>query len=296
MKTSTGLVEYARAQLGRPYWFGTFGQTSSEKLWNDKAKQYPKYYSDTRKKKAVPAQCGKKVHDCAGLIKGYMWSAGPDAPAVYKADQDWSADTMYTRATIKGPISTIPERPGVLVWRKGHIGVYIGGGKVIEAKGFDYGVIESNLKGSTFTHWLEYSLITYEKGTEKPQEAPQSATGATTYTVAKGDTLGAISKRYGVTVAQLQQWNNIKDANVIRVGQVLQIRQPAGTPAQAPAYTLHRVNTNGGTLRIREKATTDSRVLGELRNGTEIKVASIANGWAKLYDRAGYVSANYISK
>ena len=29
MKTATGLVEYAIAQLGKPYWYGTFGQTAS---------------------------------------------------------------------------------------------------------------------------------------------------------------------------------------------------------------------------------------------------------------------------
>ena len=29
MKTGQGLVEYALAQLGRPYWWGTFGQLVS---------------------------------------------------------------------------------------------------------------------------------------------------------------------------------------------------------------------------------------------------------------------------
>lgn len=29
MKTGTGFAEYAIAQLGRPYWWGTFGQTAS---------------------------------------------------------------------------------------------------------------------------------------------------------------------------------------------------------------------------------------------------------------------------
>lgn len=28
-KTNAGLVAYAKAQLGRPYWWGTFGQTAS---------------------------------------------------------------------------------------------------------------------------------------------------------------------------------------------------------------------------------------------------------------------------
>ena len=43
------------------------------------------------------------------------------------------------------------------------------------------------------------------------------------YTVAQGDVLSGISIRFGVTVAQIQQWNNIKDPNVISIGQKLTI-------------------------------------------------------------------------
>ena len=43
------------------------------------------------------------------------------------------------------------------------------------------------------------------------------------YTVAAGDVLSGIAIRYGVTVAQIQQWNSIKNPNVISVGQKLTI-------------------------------------------------------------------------
>jgi len=43
------------------------------------------------------------------------------------------------------------------------------------------------------------------------------------YTVASGDVLSGIAIRFGVTVAQIAQWNNIKDVNVISVGQKLTI-------------------------------------------------------------------------
>ena len=43
------------------------------------------------------------------------------------------------------------------------------------------------------------------------------------YTVARGDVLSGIAIRFGVTVAQIQQWNNIKNPNVISVGQKLTI-------------------------------------------------------------------------
>ena len=47
---------------------------------------------------------------------------------------------------------------------------------------------------------------------------------ALTYKVKRGDTLSKIAKEYGTTVAKLKTLNNIKNINLIRVGQVLKIR------------------------------------------------------------------------
>ena len=44
-KTGEGLAQYALAQLGRPYWWGTFGQTASAALLAQKREQYPEYYT-----------------------------------------------------------------------------------------------------------------------------------------------------------------------------------------------------------------------------------------------------------
>ena len=41
------------------------------------------------------------------------------------------------------------------------------------------------------------------------------------YVVAAGDTLGAIAQKNNVSLADLMRWNNIQDANLIRVGQQL---------------------------------------------------------------------------
>lgn len=47
---------------------------------------------------------------------------------------DIGANQMYYNAKESGPISTMPDIPGLAVWHEGHIGVYIGGGQVIEAR------------------------------------------------------------------------------------------------------------------------------------------------------------------
>lgn len=46
-----------------------------------------------------------------------------------------------------------------------------------------------------------------------------------TYTVKRGDTVWAISRRFGVTVKQIAEWSGLKNANVIRVGQKLRIKR-----------------------------------------------------------------------
>lgn len=45
----------------------------------------------------------------------------------------------------------------------------------------------------------------------------------TVYVVKRGDTLGAIARRYRVTTAQLMRWNGIKNAHKLRIGQRLRI-------------------------------------------------------------------------
>lgn len=56
--------------------------------------------------------------------------------------------------------------------------------------------------------------------------ASNVATGGTTHTVRSGETLSGIARQHGTTVAELQRLNNISNANLIRVGQVL--RLPSG--------------------------------------------------------------------
>ena len=163
-KTNAGLVEYAKKQLGRPYWYGTFGQLASASLLSQKKAQYPKYYNQANYKVKFTDQYGQKVHDCVGLIKGYLWCDGPDSGKYkYDSSQDVSANGMLNVCKEKGPISTMPEIPGILVFMNGHVGVYIGDGYVIEAKGHDYGVVRTALKGRGWVNWGKCPWITYRQ-------------------------------------------------------------------------------------------------------------------------------------
>lgn len=61
------------------------------------------------------------------------------------------------------------------------------------------------------------------------------------YTVKKGDTLSEIAKRYGTTVSKLADLNDIKNVNLIYVGQELII---SGTAVNTKKNTTNRANVN----------------------------------------------------
>lgn len=52
----------------------------------------------------------------------------------------------------------------------------------------------------------------------------ESSQNTITYRVVKGDNLTKIAKKYGVTVKYLKDLNNIKNANLIYVGQIIKIK------------------------------------------------------------------------
>lgn len=163
MKDNYGMVEYARCQLGKQYWYGTYGQLGSEQVFVEKSKQYPSMYPPKKwTKDSFLDGYGQKVHDCIGLFKGYLGcSDNPNDPSTYDPRWDWSANGTIEKCTEKGDIKTIPEIVGLIVWKDGHVGCYVGNGKVIEAKGHAYGVVMSDLKDTKWKMWGKHPYIQY---------------------------------------------------------------------------------------------------------------------------------------
>lgn len=165
MKTNKGLVEHAKMMMAAKagYVWGTFGGVLTEGVLQQKLKQYPDgvgQYEDFIRAHWM----GRKTTDCIGLIKGYVWT-GDDGKIHYDGKTDVDANSILKIAKEKGPISTMPDVPGICVQKQGHIGVYIGNGQVIEAHGTKYGVIKTPMKGpgsTPWTNWLKCPFITYE--------------------------------------------------------------------------------------------------------------------------------------
>ena len=171
-KNNLDLVEFAKEaeRTGWGYVWGTYGRILTEELFNAKLEQYPDDIGEHED--FIRANwIGRRTADCVGLIKAYGWLDPETHEISYGANgfTDYGANGMYYAAAEKGSIETIPEIPGLAVWHKGHIGIYIGDGEVIEAMGSRYGVVKTQLANGSWTDWLKIPGIRY---IEDPGEEP----------------------------------------------------------------------------------------------------------------------------
>lgn len=75
---------------------------------------------------------GKKQWDCSGLLKGILWGYPDDGKYQSNGVSDQNADTIISKCSgVSTNFSNIES--GEVVWMKGHMGIYIGNGKVVEA-------------------------------------------------------------------------------------------------------------------------------------------------------------------
>lgn len=192
--TNKGLIAYARAMLEyhSPYWYSTVGQIASEALYEEKKRQNPSQYTKWAKS-SFTSQYGMKVHDCSGLIKGYLMSpcidgngivTDPLKPSVYNSKYDWSANMMIQHCSETGDIKTIPEEEGLIVWKDGHVGIYDKNGYVIEERGHSYGTVRTRLADRPFVKWGRLSCIEYVKD---PVPTPAPSGSISMPTLKKGD-------------------------------------------------------------------------------------------------------------
>lgn len=214
------------------YVMGCFGAPLNNKNKIRYTQNHSYNKKEERKTLILNASCNTFGFDCVNLIKGLLWGWCGDknktyGGAVYKSNNvpDVSADGFINLCTnVSSDFSTIKK--GECVWLKGHVGVYIGDGIVIECSPkWDNGVQLSwlgnihNYKKGNYRVWKKHGLIPFiEYDLEQIEPLKE-------YTVKKGDTLWVISKRFlgsGSKYKEIMNLNGLTKTT-IKVGQVLKI-------------------------------------------------------------------------
>ena len=143
------VIDWVLSKKGSGYAFGSSGQRLTKKLYEELRKKYGKNFNNNTKKWLY-----KEVYDSAGLVKKAFEQAGIKLP--HGATSSWKNGDWKE----KGDIKHMPSNQVCVLYRRGsdgmvHTGIYLGNGKVIEAKGADYGVVETSLKDG---HWTDYAI------------------------------------------------------------------------------------------------------------------------------------------
>lgn len=106
---------------------------------------------------------GRRYVDCSGLIKSYFWYDFADGLIKYGINgfTASSSEVMWAEAKVKGNMSTMPEIPGLGLWRPGHVAIYIGNGMFIDAANSSIGIRMSTVRTIEWQGWFEIKGLTY---------------------------------------------------------------------------------------------------------------------------------------
>lgn len=177
--TAEHFVAYCLRMVGHPYWYGTCGYKATQSLLESKSKQYASHYNDSRKAQYQKDIASKEVVcDCIGGAKGYAWTGGgqsileaigTDKTIINRYGSngcpDKGANGMFEYAKscgcAWGTISTLPEVPGLALYKEGHAGYYIGNDEAVEWQGYSFGCRRTTVSQRPWTHWYALPFIDY---------------------------------------------------------------------------------------------------------------------------------------
>lgn len=115
---------------------------------------------------------GRRVADCSGL---FVWAFRELGGDIYHGSNTMWKKYTTNKGTLTGDMDI---RPGTAVFTvgddgvRGHVGLYIGGGVCIEAKGTAYGVVTSQL--SRWDEWGELVGVEYDLTADSITIAPRT--------------------------------------------------------------------------------------------------------------------------
>lgn len=182
--TGQGLADFAEGRIGLPYFYGAkishgilteeFIQKLHEKL--------PDLVTDNYMEQArQKEQVGKVNTDCSGLIGAYLGMELSSAQMYAVADQRImiqnfeSREQRFTKQNFGSSDQCSSSKMyesyawfpvGTVLWKPGHVGVYLGkrdgAYRCVEAKGINYGTICSNVSDNDWKCGLLFPRVNYD--------------------------------------------------------------------------------------------------------------------------------------
>ena len=160
---------------------GTFGQNATDSFINQKAKQYPEWYSESRIKNLKALPDDTKLFDCVGLIKGVMWGF-PNMIYTSNGVKDYSDQSIYDASYDKSS-NFANLQVGELLWIQGHVGVAIGDYKAIECTNAWKGTVQitgignfnRSFEGLNVRKWTKHAKLPFITYVQPTQNAPQGS-------------------------------------------------------------------------------------------------------------------------
>lgn len=144
-----GLIEFCKSKIGTPYVYGAKGEILTAARLAQLKRENPGMFTTTYTNKARK-YLGQHCTDCSGLISWYT--------GVIRGSYNY-----YDTADERVAIGALDESmTGWALWKPGHIGVYIGNGHCIEAKGIDYGTVKSKVSSTAWQKVLKLCDIDYD--------------------------------------------------------------------------------------------------------------------------------------
>ncbi|MES2486153.1 MAG: LysM peptidoglycan-binding domain-containing protein, partial [Bacteroidota bacterium] len=120
----------------------------------------------------------------------------------------------------------------------------------------------------------------YAANYSKKSSKKSSKTKTQTYTVKRGDNLGAICQKYGVSLTQVKQWNKIKGNNIhpgqrLTVGKTTTVIEPKieEAVAAAPAKKQETKAVKGKEADVKTAAKQEDALADATTVGTEVAAA-----------------------